>query len=125
MIDVLVVEDDDDIREMLAMVLEIGGCRVIQAADGHEALRKLDEHLPSLIVLDLMMPNLSGADVLARIRHDPRLRRLPVLVVSGDGNARRLAMQSGADGCLLKPVEAPALLELTKKLASKGAASGA
>jgi CheY-like chemotaxis protein len=127
-IEVLVVEDDDDIREMLSLVLEMGGCQVMRAADGREALRQLLDnggHLPSLVLLDLMMPHVSGADVLSFIRRDPRLRHLPVLVISGDGNARRLAMQSGADGCLLKPVEATVLLALTKELAAKNLASGA
>jgi CheY-like chemotaxis protein len=65
-----------------------------------------------------MMPVLSGTEVLSLIRHDPRLRKLPVLVVSGGGDARRLAMKCGADACLEKPVDAQALLQTTRELAN-------
>jgi CheY-like chemotaxis protein len=119
-IDVLVVEDDDDIREMLALVLELADCRVTQASDGRDAMRVLARReLPSLVLLDLMMPNLSGVEVLALIRHDPRLQHLPVVVISGDANARNLALRSGASACLLKPLDAGALVDLTRQLTSQ------
>ena len=117
---VLVVEDDDDIREMLSLVLEVGGCRVTQAADGVQALELLRRReLPSLVLLDLMMPGLNGADVLAVMRHDSRLKGLPVVVISGDSNARALAEHGGASACLLKPIDAGALLRLTRKLSAE------
>ncbi len=115
----LVVEDDEDIREMLALVLELDGCRVSRAADGREAMDVLArDDLPSVVVLDLMMPNLSGCDVLALMRGDRRLAHVPVLVLSGDGNARKKAVRCGADECLLKPVEAEELLASVHRLAT-------
>jgi CheY-like chemotaxis protein len=113
--DVMIVEDDDDIRAMMALVLEVGGFEVIEASNGVEALRLLREGpLPALVLLDLMMPGLNGADVLTRIRHDPRLAHLAVVVVSGDSNAHRLARNHGADACLFKPVDAAKLLEVAR-----------
>jgi CheY-like chemotaxis protein len=112
---VLLVEDDEDIRAMMAMVLELDGFQVTEAADGIEALRLLRENPPPyLVLLDLMMPGLNGADVLQRIRRDPRLAHLPVVVVSGDSNARKLADRLGADACLFKPVDVRTLLEVAR-----------
>ncbi len=108
---VLVVDDDADIREMLVFVLENNHLRVIDAGRGDDALAKarLNPDL-SLILLDLRMPGMSGAEVLDRLKHDPALVSLPVIVLSGDRDAQRTATSLGAEGCLMKPISIPALM---------------
>lgn len=80
---ILVVEDDDDIRELVAEVLVQSGYRVAEAANGQEALEFLKEHEgPCVVLLDLMMPVLSGPELLEIMADDERLASLPVVVVS-------------------------------------------
>lgn len=80
---VLVVEDDDALRRMLEQFLVFEGFRVLTAAHGAEALRSLNGNTPALVVLDLALPWVNGLEVLAIMRTDPRLRDIPVLVVTG------------------------------------------
>jgi CheY-like chemotaxis protein len=105
---VLVVDDDPDIRDTLRDVIEAEGHPVVCAADGEEALRELARGLrPSLVVLDLMMPRLSGWDVLAAIRADRALADLPVAVISASGCR---AAPPGATWFLQKPIDLDTLL---------------
>ncbi len=80
---ILVIEDDDDIRETIRDVLQDEGYRVDTAANGREAIDHLqDGHLPAVILLDLMMPVMNGAEFLDELSADPRLVTIPVIVVS-------------------------------------------
>jgi CheY-like chemotaxis protein len=113
---VLVVDDDADIREVVGLVLESYGFFAKSAADGVEALARAKEapH-PALILLDLMMPNLSGADVLVALRADPETARIPVVVMSGDVSATSQASALGADACLAKPVDLDRLVSTVER----------
>ena len=113
---ILVVDDDDDIRETLAMALEASGYSTIPASDGVDALDRLreDRILPSLILLDLRMPRLSGEQVMREIQATPRLAGIPVVVMSGDGGARETARAMGAASCLTKPIELDDLERVVK-----------
>jgi DNA-binding response OmpR family regulator len=77
---VLVVDDQEDIRETLREVIEMAGCQTLSAANGAEALELLEHHRPCLIVLDLLMPVMSGHEVLDTLRSRPDLATLPVVV---------------------------------------------
>lgn len=79
---VLVVEDDSDIRELFGEVLTQAGYHVVEAENGQEALDFLRDHRPCLVLLDLMMPVLSGPELLEIMAEDERLASLPVVVVS-------------------------------------------
>ena len=79
---VLVVEDSPDIRALIRMLLQPAGHEVLTAAGGAEALELLRRERPSAVLLDLMMPPPDGFEVLYRIRQDPLLRDLPVIVVT-------------------------------------------
>ncbi|HXU68677.1 MAG TPA: response regulator [Polyangia bacterium] len=81
-LDVLIVDDDADVRESLVFVLEAEGYNVRAAADGAEALEVLRRTTPCAVLLDIMMPTLSGWEVLDRLREQPQLSRLPVCVIS-------------------------------------------
>jgi CheY-like chemotaxis protein len=105
--EVLVVDDDDDIRETIAMVLDASGYATIPAFDGVDALEQLrkEESHPSLILLDLRMPRLSGEEVMQELMGTPALAGIPVVVMSGDREARETALAMGAVSCLTKPIE--------------------
>ncbi len=108
---VLIVDDDEDTRSSLAVLLEIYGFDVRLAENGAAALARLRcEPPPCLVVLDLMMPEMNGWELRSRMLADPELAQLKVLVVSGvadlDDKARRL----GAVDYLAKPVDFERLL---------------
>ena len=113
---VLVVEDDEGVRGAFVALLASEGYRVMEAADGLEALELLRaaETLPCLILLDLMMPRMSGWDFCAVQKRDERLLSIPVVVVSADPLAAR-AMRMGAAAVLQKPADPEQLLELVKR----------
>ena len=109
---ILLVEDDFDVRQALAETLRDEGYPVQCAADGQEALdilRHGNAH-PALILLDLMMPRMSGADFRAVQRVDPELGDIPVVVLSADGRMEEKARNLGAAGALHKPVDLDELL---------------
>ena len=105
----LVVDDNPANRELLARRLERKGYRVLQAEDGRRALEVLASEAIDLLLLDLMMPGLSGLDVLREVRSRPSLAALPVLMVSADDETSRVveALQAGADDYITKPVDFP------------------
>jgi CheY-like chemotaxis protein len=77
---VMVVDDQEDIRDTLREVIEMTGCRTLAAANGAEALKLLEHHRPCLIVLDLLMPVMSGEEVLNELRRRPELATVPVVI---------------------------------------------
>ncbi len=108
---VLVIDDDSDIRDELADLLRDEGYQVVTAADGREALRVLRHDVrPGLILLDLGMPVMDGRAFSAELRRDPALRDTPVVLLSGQGDARETAARLEARACLVKPVPYPTLL---------------
>lgn len=108
---VLVVEDDPDVREILAEVLVAYGYHVLTAADGQEGLDLL-RRTPAIgaMVLDLMMPRLSGYELLEERSTDPTLAKLPVIVLTADRGAESRVLKLGATHFLGKPPPLDALL---------------
>jgi CheY-like chemotaxis protein len=108
---VLLVDDDDDLREALSALLLFGGYDVAGVASGADALAWLAENgAPDLILLDLMMPGMTGAELKARLDGAPPLRHVPVLVISGDTRLPEKAAAMGASGWICKPAPMEALL---------------
>jgi DNA-binding response OmpR family regulator len=103
---VLVVEDDPEIRKLLRKYLEKLEFEVSEAATGKAALAELERRRPSLVCLDLMLPESSGYEICERIRSTPRLSDLPVLIVSARSMPpdRALAEEVGATAYLIKPI---------------------
>lgn len=83
--DVLIIDDDDDVRELLSLVLRKCGYSVETAADGQEALERLASVQPDLIFLDLQMPVMNGAEFRQRQRQDRELIKIPTVVMTGSG----------------------------------------
>jgi CheY-like chemotaxis protein len=108
---VLVIDDDEGIRTVMAEILELLGYQVTVAADGQEAVDLLDVGLePAAIVLDMMMPRMDGWTFLSKIRGDPKYRELPVVVASAVVGECPL----GADAWLQKPFD---LADLDREVA--------
>jgi CheY-like chemotaxis protein len=116
---VLIVDDESDNRELLKLVLGWEGFVISTAASGAEALGKaMTAHPPDLILLDIMMPGMTGYDVLAEIKADPITRAIPVMMISAmtDGKARTLSLTAGADDFFPKPIDRDELVRRVRKL---------
>jgi CheY-like chemotaxis protein len=110
---ILIVEDEPAVRHSLRDVLEDEGYVVAEAANGQEALDYLRTHdTPCLILLDLMMPVMSGAEFLEAVKNDPALQEVSILIVSAASREKIEAVRSGSSavGVLLKPVQLTPLL---------------
>ncbi len=114
---ILVVDDEEAIRQIEAEVLSALGHEVLQAADGREALMRAREHKPDLILLDVMMPGLNGIEVCRQLRADKATRDMRIIVVSGVDAQQALeeSIIAGADDFLEKPIKS---LELTVRVRS-------
>jgi DNA-binding response OmpR family regulator len=102
---VLVADDDDDIRDLVAFRLDRAGYEVLRAADGQEALDLARKHRPDLAVLDVMMPKLTGYDVTRELRADAATSRIPVILLTARVQEADVArgFEAGADDYVKKP----------------------
>jgi DNA-binding response OmpR family regulator len=108
---VLVVEDDASVRSYLQVLLEGEGYEVITATDGLQGLLQLDIQHPDAVILDLMMPNVSGDRVIRQIREDGKMKEVTVLVVSGRHDVREsFGPLLGEENVFEKPFEPSALI---------------
>lgn len=105
---VLVVDDEESVRETVkALLRELDpGMRVHEAADGYQASLRIGELRPDLVVLDLMLPQVDGIELLRTLRDNPGTRGVKVLAITGgaDGRMLRRAYDAGAEVCLTKPL---------------------
>jgi CheY-like chemotaxis protein len=108
---IMVADDDVDIREVIALVLQAYGFEALTAADGEEVLSAMQDHPDvRLLLLDLMMPRLSGRETMKKLKADPTLCKVPVVIISGDNDARDAASTLGAVAFLRKPIDLEALM---------------
>jgi len=125
---ILVVDDDPDILEAINLILEARGYQVVTARDGIDALNKLKEEKPDLMILDLMMPRLDGFGVCKELK-DPRWSKyshIPIIILSSvrqDASRRRYELETGVqldvDDYVEKPIEHNILLERVEKVLKK------
>lgn len=101
---ILVVEDDNFLRDLLARKLGQEDCQFIAAIDGENALRILNEDKPSIILLDLILPGIDGFEVLTKIKENPDVKNIPVVILSnlGQDSDIKRAKELGADDFLIK-----------------------
>jgi PAS domain S-box-containing protein len=121
---VLVVDDNADSAESLAMLLQMWGHEVFTAHDGEAAIHAADAHRPEVVLLDIGLPKINGHDVCRHIRAQPWGRDIMLVALTGWGqdNDRRRSHEAGFDGHLVKPVGPDALLALlTSRIATRGA----
>jgi two-component system, OmpR family, phosphate regulon response regulator PhoB len=102
---ILLAEDDKQIGDMISFKLTNGGHKVIRAQDGEQACLLAGQQRPDLILLDAMMPSLSGFEVLRRLKIDPKLRTIPVIMVTAKGHERDVltGLRGGAVDYIVKP----------------------
>ena len=102
---VLVADDDDDIRDLVAFRLDRAGYEVLRAGDGQQALDLAKEHIPDLAVLDVMMPKLTGYDVTRELRANAATSRIPVILLTARVQEADVArgFEAGADDYVKKP----------------------
>lgn len=115
---ILVVDDEAMIRKVVGRGLTAAGCTVVYAADGEEALARLTEALPDLVISDVTMPRMDGFELVKRIRSQAATKALPVILLTGRGDTEDLVagMGLGADDYLVKPF---ALRELLARVRAK------
>lgn len=107
---VLIVEDDDDVREFMDLLISTSGYETMSARDGHEALQLIRARRPCVILLDLQMPRMDGWQFRERQLEDPALARIPVVCITAYYDPRDVSRKLGVR-CLLKPADFPAVLQ--------------
>ncbi len=105
---ILVIDDDKEIRSVIAELLSMSGYDVVEAASGQQGLDHASRFVPNLILLDVMMPGIDGWTVLSKLQDNPKLADVPVIVLSAVGDVE-MAMSLGAASVLMKPVDASRL----------------
>ena len=133
-LDILVTDDDPEMRRITALVLESQGYKVRTAQDGEEALEKINEKEPDLLVLDLLMPKMDGFEVCKRLqeRKDKGGRKFPIIILSAvreDSSRRRFELETESDldvdDYVNKPISPPVLLQRVEKALLKRRTPGA
>jgi len=116
-IKILLIDDEKDLVETLTFRLEANGYEVIKAYDGREALEKAGKERPNLILLDVMMPQIDGFEVLKRLKNNSETERIPVIMLTCKKESSSIfkGEDLGALDYIIKPFEAEELLRLIKK----------
>lgn len=122
---ILVVDDSDDTREMMAKLLELEAYNVITAEDGLVGLNKAETEQPDLIITDINMPNLNGIEMIKIIRKQSPVREVPILAITAYGSSVAAeALAAGADRATTKPIEFDSLIDGIKQLLAKSKFNG-
>lgn len=115
----MVVEDNHDLLELMDFYLKSEGYTVALAEDGKKAVELLGQLKPHVIITDLMMPGMSGAELIAHVRHSAKLKQVPIIVVTAaSADEGRRAKQEGANEVLRKPLDFDKLLKLINGFAA-------
>ena len=118
---ILLIEDDEDIRELLKELLTCAGYLIDCACNGRDALTHLrsNEPLPALILLDMLMPIMSGLEFRTEQLKDNKLKHIPVIVMSANSQLEKIAKEALADDYLEKPLKIDTILNKINRLISK------
>jgi CheY-like chemotaxis protein len=115
---ILVVDDHQEIIELLQDIFGRKGCRVVTASGGQEALAKVYQEHPQLILLDIMMPMFSGYEICRTLKQDPKTQHIPIIFLTAKGNPEDIerGFNMQADGYVVKPFEPSELYEFVAKV---------
>ncbi len=108
---VLIVDDDIGLQETLSAILESEGYEPVMASDGLQAMEKLNQMTPAVVLLDLAMPLMDGKSLVEELERQGRRQQVPIIVITADGRARSKAAAIGADAYVEKPFRIPVLLD--------------
>lgn len=112
---VLIVEDEESVRELERFILEAEGYEVVEARDGLEGLTKAEFKRPDLILLDLMMPDVSGGRMFDEMKQHPVTQGIPIVVVTGKPDAHEIFDDTiGRENVIMKPFETDGLLAVVR-----------
>lgn len=119
---IIIIEDEADIRDVLEYNLEREGYKVLTAVDGQKGLELIQEKIPDLVLLDLMLPKLDGLEVCRRLKNDAETTSIPIIMVSAKGEERDivLGLELGADDYISKPFSPKELLARVKAVIRRG-----
>ena len=117
---ILTVDDSRSMRDLLKLALSDAGYRVLQAEDGIEGLEVLRSELPDVVVTDINMPRMDGFGLIEAIRANQEYRRMPILVLTTEGDAakKNRARQAGATGWIVKPFNPVKLIDAIRRVAA-------
>jgi CheY-like chemotaxis protein len=118
---ILLVEDHRDLADVLSRLLAFTGIRVAHADSGSKVFRTLRRDVPDLILLDLMLPDMDGLEIVTFVRQDETLKHIPIVVFTGSFGRREECLQRGCDDFIMKPFNSAELLRrLSALLQDKG-----
>ncbi|MFV2090648.1 MAG: phosphate regulon transcriptional regulator PhoB [Pseudomonadales bacterium] len=122
---VLLVEDEPDVRDMLSFALTRAGFEVWEAESAEDAMQKLDGLLPSMLIVDWMLPGMSGVDLARRLRGDDHTSRLPIIMLTarGEESDKLKSFDSGVDDYIVKPFSPRELIARMKALLRRSGAA--
>lgn len=114
----LIVEDSPTMRQLLVYAVGRLDLHTVEASDGVDALKKLSEITPDIILADINMPVMDGLKLVKRVRSDERLRDIPIVIITTEGadEDRERALSLGANAFVTKPIQAPQVVELVREL---------
>ncbi|MGH9106169.1 MAG: response regulator transcription factor [Acidimicrobiales bacterium] len=114
----LIVDDEDGVRELVRMTLDAGGYEIIEASEGGQALELARRHRPALVLLDVMLPDRSGLEVCREMKNDPALASTSVVMLTARAQTSDVgdAEDAGADGYFTKPFSPIALTRKVEKI---------
>jgi len=115
---VLIIEDEDFLRSLIADKLQNEGYEIIEASDGEEGLKKINESKADIVLLDLILPSMHGFEILKKIKKNPETAQIPVIILSNLGQEEEInkGLQLGATDFLIKANFTPG--EISKKIKS-------
>lgn len=113
---ILIIEDDEFLRKLIARKLKSENFEVVEAADGEEGISKIKQEKPNLVLLDLILPGIDGFEILERKRADPEIEKIPVIILSNLGQREEIerGLRLGAIDFLVKANFTPA--EIVEKV---------
>jgi len=114
---VLIIEDEEDAAELFSEMMRVSGFRVLKTSKSEPAIAMMNNDKPDIILLDIMMPEISGLDILRHMRHDPNLANIPVIVITAKSMPADIknGMEAGASTYLTKPVGFQELREAVER----------
>ncbi len=120
---VLIVDDEIDSLKLIGLLLESKGYQIVAAQNGERAIEKALQEPPDLVILDVMMPGMSGYEVCRRLRTDPRTATIPILMFTAKTQVmdKVIGFEAGADEYLTKPIQPAELLDRVEMLLSSTA----
>ena len=123
---ILIADDDPDVREALKIILEGTSRELLFASNGEEVIRLLEENIPDLIVLDLLMPKKDGFEVIKELKADPRFSKIPILILTSvkkEASERRYELETGlaldVDDYVEKPINLQDFVHRIEKILSR------